>query len=116
MTHVDLALWSMYANFPYDIPNHGGWQSEITGGDCAATGTVKPGGSSLANGSVFQGDWNTARNNLQWLEQRTGADPPFFIYQGFNIVHPPYATNEFWFSKIDSSKIDVPACKPGHTC
>ena len=33
---------------------------------------------------------------------------PFFVYQGFNIVHPPYKTNEFYYNQIDPAKIRVP--------
>ena len=32
--------------------------------------------------------------------------------QGMNIVHPPYATNEYWYNQIDPEKITVPAWVP----
>jgi arylsulfatase A-like enzyme len=28
--------------------------------------------------------------------------------QGFNIVHPPYGTNEYWFNRIDPANVTVP--------
>ena len=112
MTHIDLALWAMYTDFPYDIPNHGGWHSEITGGGCAASGTVHAGGTNHSTKSVYSGDWGVAKANSAYLESRTSSDPPFFVYQGFNIVHPPYETNQYWMNKIDPNKIDVPVWPP----
>ena len=35
-------------------------------------------------------------------------DHPFFLYQGMNIVHPPYLTNRTWYDAIDQEKIEVP--------
>lgn len=39
------------------------------------------------------------------LHQRTGVP-------GMNIVHPPYATSEYWLNKIDNDKVDVPTWVP----
>ena len=37
---------------------------------------------------------------------------PFFVFSGMTIVHPPYATNDYWSATIDRSKIEVPTWKP----
>jgi len=34
------------------------------------------------------------------------------VYSGFSIVHPPYATSEYWSDRIDRDKVDVPAWRP----
>jgi hypothetical protein len=44
-------------------------------------------------------------------QQGTGKQP-FFMYGGFSIVHPPYATNEEYLARIDQSKIVVPQWRP----
>ena len=50
----------------------------------------------------------------RWIRERAarqlqavgrGASPvPWFAYQGMNIVHPPYNTNQYWFDSIDPAK------------
>ena len=43
----------------------------------------------------------------------------FFVYQGMLIVHPPYATNAYWYDRIDPSRVDVPrwpALDDMHAC
>ena len=32
---------------------------------------------------------------------------PWFAYQGMNIVHPGYATNNYWLAKINQSAVTV---------
>ena len=105
--NVRLQAWSMYARFPYDIPAHGGWRDEGGGGNtdsCGSNGTVAPG-----NKTTHGGDWNTLKKTTAWIRGRKGNPTPFFAYQGMNIVHPPYVTNERWFDAIDPATITVPA-------
>jgi len=47
---------------------------------------------------------------LDWIRDYHSRNQaqPFFVYQGMNIVHPPYHTNDYWLQKIDKSKIMVP--------
>lgn len=102
--------WSIYARFPYDIPSTTGnhiW------GDCGGNLTVAPG-----NKSVHQGDWNIVDKQTKWLESyaanlTSGGKPkPFFMYGGFTIVHPPFATNEKYYNRIDQSLIEIPQWGP----
>jgi len=102
--NVRLNSWTMYTPFPYDIPNHGGWDDET--GDCASNGTVVPG-----NVSAHQGDWKSLNETVAWIGE-VADKGPFFAYQGMSIVHPPYVTNEYWYDQIDPSKVDVPAWAP----
>lgn len=99
--NVRLNAWTMYTRFPYDIPQHSGWYDE---NECVSNGTVSTG-----NKSMHQGDWDEAEKTTKWIRNEAPKmDKPFFAYQGMNIVHPPYVTNEFWYNKIDGDKINVP--------
>ena len=44
--------------------------------------------------------------------QQYESPKPFFVYQGMNIVHPPYATNTTWYDMVDPDKIEVPEWEP----
>jgi hypothetical protein len=85
------------------------------------------GGGPRGAGSVHGGDWHAVEQGVQWIHERnatrtthgaksseagTARPPPFFLYQGMNIVHPPYATNEYWYEKIDPQLVDVPRWPP----
>eukprot|EP00658_Telonema_sp_P-2_P002081 TRINITY_DN10789_c0_g1_i3.p1 TRINITY_DN10789_c0_g1~~TRINITY_DN10789_c0_g1_i3.p1 ORF type:complete len:445 (-),score=109.41 TRINITY_DN10789_c0_g1_i3:301-1506(-) len=65
-------------------------------------------------GSAHAGDWHTADNTTAWIKEIVKLNPerPFFVFQGMDIVHPPYATNQFYNSTIDRSKVEVPAWQP----
>ena len=104
--------WSIYARFPYDIPGNTGnhiW------GDCGGNLTVAPG-----NKSVHQHDWDVVETQQKWLQDyaaissSTNAAPqkPFFMYGGFVIVHPPFATNEKYYARINQSLITIPPWGP----
>ncbi|KAJ1448410.1 alkaline-phosphatase-like protein [Pelagophyceae sp. CCMP2097] len=103
---VFLAAWTMYAPFPYDVNATGGWATESMCGDAAR---VAPGGGLNGSGTLYEKDWATVRASADWVRAVPG---PWFLYQGFEIVHPPYETNAFWWEKIDPSKIDVPRWRP----
>ena len=105
--NVRLNSWTMYTQFPYNQSRDGGWIDET--GDCASNGTVLQGGLAPAHKSAHSGDWRALNQTLPWIAKAAqNKDVPFFVYQGMNIVHPPYATNEYWFNKIDPDKIEVP--------
>lgn len=93
--NVRLNSWTMYTRFPYNVNTSGGWYDET---DCPSNGTI-------ANNQIFKRheDWKTVDSSTKWIQDHAAtqkADPinarPFFAYQGMNIVHPGYATNEFW--------------------
>lgn len=104
--NVRLNAWTMYTRFPYNISKgNGGWVDED---GCVDKGTVLPG-----NTSAHVGDWATLRSTVKWIRANASVDPrPFFVYQGMNIVHPPYSTNQFWFDRVDIDKVRVPEWGP----
>eukprot|EP00051_Salpingoeca_urceolata_P017921 m.248506 g.248506 ORF g.248506 m.248506 type:complete len:593 (-) comp19078_c1_seq3:209-1987(-) len=112
-TQADLALWSMYVEFPYNTTIDGGWRSESSD-ECRGNGTVLPG-----NKTAHQKDWTIAHENHQWLLERDNQSNPFFLFQGFDIVHPPYVTSEHYYHQVNPEKIDVPewpALSEMHPC
>ena len=102
--NVRLNSWTMYTRFPYNISRDGGWRDETN--DCRNNGTVLAG-----NRSAHESDWEVARQTTAWIKDRLRGNntetKPFFAYQGMMIVHPPYATSEEWYDKIDVSLVDV---------
>ena len=123
--NVRLNAWTMYTRFPYNVSADGGWRDETA--DCRGNGSVAHGGGPRGAGSVHGGDWHAVEQGVQWIHERnatrtthgaksseagTARPPPFFLYQGMNIVHPPYATNEYWYEKIDPQLVDVPRWPP----
>ena len=72
----------MRDSFPYSIPEQGGFH---IWGDCGGNLTVNPG-----NKSSHEADWKFLQNNVDYIRSKAAASQPFFVYQGFNIVHPPY--------------------------
>ena len=101
--NVRLNSWTMYTRFPYNVTANGGWRDETD--DCRSDGHVLPG-----NTSAHQQDWDTLKETTDWIASK--PQEPFFAYQGMNIVHPPYATSEFWLSQIDADKVKVPEWEP----
>jgi arylsulfatase A-like enzyme len=91
--------------FPYNVSRDGGWSQEDV---CASNGTVIAGGSGGAAGSAYPTEWKTVEGNTAWIASRASNSTPFLVYQGFNIIHPPYATSEYWFNKINASDVTVP--------
>ena len=102
--NVYLNAWTMYSQFPYNVSANGGWRDENPW--CRDNGTVLPG-----NKSAHEGDWKVLRNTTAWIRDHSG-DKPFFVYQGMNIVHPPYVTSEEYYDMIDPDKVDVPEWPP----
>jgi arylsulfatase K len=106
--NVQMGAWTMYTQFPYNMYESGGWRLEKPD-ICASNGTVLPG-----NMSAHGADWRTLKETVQWIhdysnnQTRQNHHKPFFVYQGMDIVHPPYNTNEYYYDKIDPSKIRVP--------
>ena len=101
--NVRLGSWTKQVQFPYDMNETGGWRYDYAE-VCRSNGTVIPG-----NRSAHQGDWNVVDENVEWIASRSPDDDrPFFLYQGMNIVHPPYLTNRTWYDAIGEDKIEVP--------
>lgn len=105
--NVHLDAWTMYARYPYNLSESpGGWVEE---GGCVDRGTVRPGRTPSPSDSAHKGDWQVLDSSVTWIKAEAAHDPrPFFVYQGMNIVHPPYVTSEYWFSTVDQSKVAVP--------
>jgi len=110
--NVRLNSWTMYTRFPYNVNKTGGWYDET---DCPSNGSV-------ANNNIFKRheDWSKVATSTAWIEEKAAVQKnattepyrPFFAYQGMDIVHPGYATNNYWYNKIDQSKVTVPEWKP----
>ena len=103
--NVRLNAWTMYSQFPYNVNKSGGWRDETD--DCRTNGTVLKG-----NRSAHQGDWDTLKDTVAWIGDAAKKEEPFFVYQGMNIVHPPYATSQEWYEKILPQNVDVPFWPP----
>lgn len=101
MTMLD--SWTIYTRFPYSLPEQGGWH---IWGDCGGNLTVKPG-----NETWYGQDWAVAGENTKWIAEEGRQNQPFFVYQGLNIVHPPYQTNEKYLARIDTNRIQVRAAE-----
>ena len=103
--------FTMYTQFPYNIPEHGGWSEEDT--VCKSDGLVieKDHGK---ESHYWHGDWDAVHESIGWMQNQTSTSPsqPFFAYQGMNIVHPAYVTNQHYFDLIDPDKITVPKWIP----
>ena len=101
--NVRLGSWTKQVAFPYDLNRTGGWRYDYAE-VCRSNGTIIQG-----NRSAHQGDWNVLEENIDWIGSRSpDDDSPFFLYQGMNIVHPPYVTNRTYYDLIDPEKIEVP--------
>lgn len=98
-----LDAFTKYVDFPYDINATGGFFTEKPWELCASNGSVQ------ATGSAHEEDWNVTRQAVSW---GMTAQAPWFLYTGHKIVHPPYATSQYWDAKIDRAKIDVPKWPP----
>lgn len=96
--------------WPYNISANGGWGQEDD--MCAAAGQVAKGGSAGASGSSYPADWEGVTAATDFIKAPARKGKPWIAYQGFNIVHPPYATNEYWYGRIDQSKVTVPSWPP----
>ena len=68
----------MYARFPYNITESGGWNDE---NGCTKGTSVKQGGGAKT-GSAHAADWATVDETTQWIKQVAHDPMPFFVYQG----------------------------------
>ena len=102
--NVYLNAWTMNVPFPYDVNRTGGWFDETI---CMENATI----TNDLKKERHQ-DWNTVKETTQWIRDYDDKDKPFFVYQGMNIVHPPYVTNQYWSEKIDRTRIEVPEWTP----
>jgi arylsulfatase A-like enzyme len=94
--------WSIYARFPYSIPEQGGWH---IWGDCGGNLTVLPG-----KATAHARDWQVLNETTAWIKSAEAkSSTPWFAFQGMNIVHPGYNTNEYYLAKINQSAIVIPA-------
>jgi arylsulfatase A-like enzyme len=105
--NVYLNAWTMNVPFPYDVNRTGGWFDETI---CMENATIE-------ESTVFERheDWKTVRETTQWIKDYNKNDHnenPFFVYQGMNIVHPPYVTNRYWSEKINRTRIEIPEWIP----
>ena len=107
LAHRPRACRSIYARYPYSQPKEGGFH---IWGDCGGNLTVLPG-----NTSAHQADWNTVHSTTAWIRSHGAAAQPFFAYQGFDIVHPPYRTSQVYLDRIDIEAIQVPEWPPLET-
>jgi len=110
--NVQLSSWTMYTRFPYNIHSSWGWADEMPN-ICADNGTVIPG----SQRSAHEKDWKILHDTVDWIKDykslnSTNNDKPFFVYQGMEIVHPPYRTNEYYYNQIDPDKIQIPEWLP----
>ena len=116
--NVRLNSWTMYTQFPYNVSADTGWTDETA--DCHTNGSVAAGGGPRGAGTVYTGDWAAVEEGVAWIKNTTTPTAaPFFVYQGMLIVHPPYATNAYWYDRIDPSRVDVPrwpALDEMHAC
>ena len=69
---------------------------------CATPGPVAPGGSAGPQGSTYPGDWKTIEKLTSFVGSAT---PPFFGFVGTNILHPPYQTNDYWYSRANTTAL-----------
>ena len=82
--------WSMYVDFPYNIPKNGGWQ-EVTW-MCNSEGIVDQHDTKVES-DHWSGDWKTVNETIQWIhqyqkqreQQQKNTTQPFFVYQGMNM-------------------------------
>lgn len=107
--------------FPYNISLDGGWnQEDAVCASCRSDAEcISPGGTNGPHGSAYPAEWHTLNNSIAWIKQAAASGKPFMAYQGFNIVHPPYATNEYWYSSISPGNVTVPvlpAYEEMHPC
>eukprot|EP01065_Artemidia_motanka_P008014 TRINITY_DN14003_c0_g1_i1.p2 TRINITY_DN14003_c0_g1~~TRINITY_DN14003_c0_g1_i1.p2 ORF type:complete len:637 (+),score=193.67 TRINITY_DN14003_c0_g1_i1:54-1913(+) len=112
--NVRLNSWTMYTRFPYNVNETGGWYDEEM---CPDEGTVED-----SEKVQRHGDWVNVDSTTAWIKEQVkeqqkvaasgGTPTPFFAYQGMTIVHPPYVTNKYWFSKINQSQVTVPEWAP----
>jgi len=57
----------------------------------------------------FEKDHTAVKNAINWLQQyEKNQQNPFMLYVGIRGPHPPFETTEYWWNKIDPSKVTLP--------
>ncbi len=117
---IDCALVpaTMNVAWPYSINKTGGWADEPGGAyGCLYPGAVDAGGSGGPANSSHKDDWTVLSQGTAWISKQeaqrrasTDGGSPWLAYQGFNIVHPPYRTNQYWFDRMPET--DAPVWTP----
>ena len=102
--NVRLSAWTMYTQFPYSVNETGGWYDESL---CSQEPIIHP-----DSNIHCHNDWIAVNKTTTWIRSQKDSTTPFFAYQGMTIVHPPYVTNEYWYNKIDLSKVTLPEWRP----
>jgi arylsulfatase A-like enzyme len=103
-------------DFPFNISGWGGWNCE--GNMCSSQGFVGAGGSGGPNGSLYAGDWKAVKTGTDFIRSHAtncsggSSGAPWFTFQGTNIVHPAYSTNQYWYDRIDPSRVTLPTWAP----
>jgi arylsulfatase A-like enzyme len=91
------------------VAGDGGWSEQPNGGQCRSDGVI------TTENQTHKEDWGAAQLNTAWLRDKSmsGAThaQPFYVYQGMNIVHPPYLTTQHWYDKIGDN-LSVPEWQP----
>merc|ERR1712070_1223248 len=79
------------------------------GEKCVEEGTVKSFTEPWPVDTTWRKDWEPLEETMTWFKENATVDSrPFFVYQGMNIVHPSYKTSQYWFDKVNQSKIWIP--------
>ena len=83
-----------------------GWSEQPHGGECRSDGVISP------KNQTHNEDWSAAKLNTAWLRDKTSTGAthaqPFYVYQGMNIVHPPYITTQHWYELAPCSSLLAP--------
>ena len=97
----------MYVPFPFS--ESAPWSEQPDVGQCQTKGKID-----TKKNRTHNEDWNGVRLNTEWITSGDAAatGKPWFVYQGMNIIHPPYATTKNWYDKINHSAVTVPKWLP----
>jgi arylsulfatase A-like enzyme len=105
-----LASFTFQVDWPYNVST-GGWNQELL--DCV-TSSISPGGTGGASGSQYPSDWKIMDTAARFVAEQP---EPAFAFAGTSILHPPYATDSFWFAA--AAERAIPAVAPlssAHPC
>jgi choline-sulfatase len=101
----ELASLTFNVQWPYNISENKGWNQEDT--TCSSFPSLVSGGTNGPEGSVYPNDWRLTSEVSNFI---TTAKEPFYAFLGTNILHPPYATNQYWYNI--ASEQPLPQFKP----
>ena len=109
-SHTETCLLSSISfnvRWPYNITADGGWNEEDS--TCATPGPVEPGGSAGPSGSAYGNDWRLVARTSAFV---ASAPQPFFANLATSILHPPYATTQYWYDRTPADLSVGPAWAP----